>query len=259
MRDVISIGDVHGDGDRLLYALKRLRIADGPNWTGGPVSLVVIGDVLDGKERTYDTYRSSMGDIETVRYLHELRNAARRFGGDVTCLLGNHEIMNLKGDYSYVHDRDITGRAKAIRSIQPILQSWKRAHVENNTLFCHAGVSMEAAPHIRSVDDLNRLSDWHILENRQYAADTQPAPQEQRTLEAMLGRLGCARMVIGHNSVPKPVATWSGRVVLSDACLSRAYGNSEWIHVLCVRPQIGFRPSKWETISIGGPAFPHAP
>jgi hypothetical protein len=252
MRDVIAIGDVHGDGDRLLHALSRLGLASGtpsePRWTGGTVSLVLLGDVLDGKERTEHPYRSSIGDLDLVTYLSKLRALARHSGGNVTCLLGNHELMNLRGDYSYVHARDLPARTGSLQgAVGRQLRTWKRAHVENHTLFCHAGVHASCAPDVRDARDIQKVPDQLILEHRQYMPDAAPKPRDVHALAGMLERLNCDRMVIGHNSVAEPTSVWDGKVVLADACLSRAYGEAGAVHVLCIRP---FKDSRWETVTI---------
>ena len=53
------------------------------------------------------------------------------------------------------------------------------------------------------------------------------------------------RIQVGHNTVARPQAVWAGSVVQTDVGLSRAYGNSGKVFVLCVRPD-----SSWETIEI---------
>ena len=258
MRDAIAIGDVHGDGDRLVHALQRLRLArpDG-SWTGGRTSLVMMGDVLDGRERDDDTrYSSSIGDIDTVRFMNNLQKSARAAGGDVTCLLGNHEQMNRDGAFHYVHDNDFKrygapGRRldtmKDDGEVGRILSGWKRVHIENNTLFCHAGIHTDVcdAVDLHGVKNgLPAVVDSYVMEHRQYMTDSYSYEQLEK-LRLMLRRCQCLQMMIGHNSVPKITPIWRGYVVQTDACLSRAYGNSSAMHVVCVRPE-----GEWEPIEI---------
>lgn len=241
-RDVIAIGDVHGDGDRLIHALERLRLAtggyDGVRWTGGSVSLVLMGDVLDGAVRFDDrrmSYESSVGDLQLVDYLGRLARSARANGGEVTCLKGNHEVMNENGFFDYVHPRDrVPDRQTRVLGSR-VIQTWKRAHSENKTLFTHAGVNPTRANYVSDLGDVLALQNHDVMEHRGYAEDT----SDERALaavEAMLKRGGWKQMVIGHNTVESPRTTWGGMVVMADAQLSRAYGNSSQIHVLCVRP-----------------------
>lgn len=239
-RDVIAIGDVHGDGDRLIHALERLRLAtgghEGARWIGGTVSLVLMGDVLDGAVRDPSfSYHTSVGDLDLVAYLGRLAASAEANGGAVTCLRGNHEMMNEIGMFQYVHPRDRTDdRHRRVLASQ-ILQTWKRAHSENRTLFTHAGVNPDKANYVSDIHDVLDLEDYDVMEHRGYA-DDERRPERLEPVRAMLERGRWTQMVIGHNTVDTPRATWDGMVVMADAQLSRAYGNSTHIHVLCVRP-----------------------
>lgn len=240
-RDVIAIGDVHGDGDRLIHALERLRLAEGGydavRWTGGSVSLVLMGDILDGAVRNPAiSYHTSVGDLQLVDYLGRLSKSARAAGGEVTCLKGNHEIMNENGIFEYVHPRDrVAGRQRRIQDSE-FMHTWKRAHSENKTLFTHAGVNPERANYVDDIRDVLKLSNHDVMEHRGYAEDER-RPSVLEAVREMLKRGGWNQMVIGHNTVESPRTTWDGMVVMADAQLSRAYGNdSTHIHVLCVRP-----------------------
>lgn len=240
-RDVIAIGDVHGDGDRLIHALERLRLAtggyDAVRWVGGPVSLVLMGDVLDGEPRHESiSFVSSVGDLQLLDYLGRLAASARANGGEVTCLRGNHEVMNEAGQFHYVHPRDRVADRHARVLSSRVLKTWKRAHSENRTLFTHAGVNPERANYVGDLGDVLRLSDHDVMEHRGYAEDVAPTRAMLGAVGAMLARGGWRQMVIGHNTVDAPRAAWDGMVVMADAQLSRAYGNSSTIHVLCIRP-----------------------
>jgi len=260
MRDVIVIGDVHGDGDRLIHALQRLQLGgEDATWRGGGTGVVMLGDVLDGRERGTGEYLSKVGDVDTVRYIEALRASAARSqrGGSVTCLLGNHELMNRGGMFDYVHRADLERYGREVKRYQMmssrgevgrVLATWKRSHIDNNTLFCHAGVHTDAADSVRDREDvaagLPSVSDFHLTEHRQYMTDSFTSEQSTK-LRRMLARCRCRQMMIGHNSVPEITPMWGGAVVLADACLSRAYGSSAAMHVACVRPG-----GEWDAIDI---------
>lgn len=85
-RDLWVVGDVHGAHDKLRALLIRAGLTDrGGNWTGGRAHLVFLGDYLD---------RGPDG-IGVVRLVQQLERQARGRGGQVTALLGNHEVMFL--------------------------------------------------------------------------------------------------------------------------------------------------------------------
>ncbi|MBI1899278.1 MAG: metallophosphoesterase [Acidobacteria bacterium] len=89
---VVAIGDLHGDYEQFLVVLRAAGLVDArAKWIGGRAHLVQTGDVLD---RGPDS-RNIM-DL-----LIELATEARRAGGQVHALIGNHETMNLIGDLRY--------------------------------------------------------------------------------------------------------------------------------------------------------------
>lgn len=90
---VAAIGDIHGDMAALKEALALAGVigADG-KWSGGKTHLVQVGDLPD---RGPDTKA-------LIEYLMELEKQARRAGGFVHVLIGNHDAMNVYGDLRYV-------------------------------------------------------------------------------------------------------------------------------------------------------------
>ena len=88
------MGDVHGDLDAFEASLvvAGLVTDKGGSWRGGKAVLVQIGDVLD----------RGVGEVEILLRLNSLKAQARNAGGDVVCLVGNHEVMNYEGDFRYV-------------------------------------------------------------------------------------------------------------------------------------------------------------
>jgi hypothetical protein len=90
---VVAVGDVHGDYDQLVTVLKSAGLVDAKlKWTGGKTHLVQTGDRLDrgGQSR------------KVMDLLMRLEKSAKKAGGRVHPLLGNHEAMNMLGDLRYV-------------------------------------------------------------------------------------------------------------------------------------------------------------
>ncbi|CAK9002714.1 Uncharacterized protein C1840.07c, partial [Durusdinium trenchii] len=89
---VVVMADVHGDGQQFVRALKTSGLVDDAlRWTGGDTVLVQTGDVMD---RGPDTER-------IFEALQRLQVEAREAGGCVAQVLGNHELLNLAGDFTY--------------------------------------------------------------------------------------------------------------------------------------------------------------
>jgi hypothetical protein len=93
---IVAIGDVHGDlaatraALRLAGALKEGDESD--RWAGGSLVVVQVGDELD------------RGDQEQaiLELFDRLADEAKKAGGAVYALNGNHEIMNVAFDFRYV-------------------------------------------------------------------------------------------------------------------------------------------------------------
>jgi hypothetical protein len=87
---IVAIGDIHGEGPGLVAILQAAGLIDGQQkWSGGTARLVQTGDILD---------RGTNGR-EAIDLLMRLEGEARRAGGRVDALFGNHEGMNVLHDF----------------------------------------------------------------------------------------------------------------------------------------------------------------
>jgi hypothetical protein len=92
---VLAIGDIHGSLDGFVTILTRTGLVDANRrWTGGTATLVQTGDFTD----------RGPGVRPVMDLLMALEVEAKKAGGQVIVLLGNHEVMNLIGE-----TRDVTG------------------------------------------------------------------------------------------------------------------------------------------------------
>ncbi|HSG89181.1 MAG TPA: metallophosphoesterase, partial [Pseudomonadales bacterium] len=90
---IVAIGDIHGDWDGYIATLQAAGLIDDRDrWSGGETHLVQTGDLAD---RGPDTRR-------IIEHMAQLARQARRAGGRVHNLMGNHEAMNVYGDLRYV-------------------------------------------------------------------------------------------------------------------------------------------------------------
>lgn len=89
---IVAIGDLHGDYDQFFTLLTQTGLVNKKGkWTGGKTHLVQTGDVPD---RGPDTRK-------IMDLLMRLEKQARKDGGYVHALIGNHDAMNLYGDLRY--------------------------------------------------------------------------------------------------------------------------------------------------------------
>lgn len=90
---IVAVGDVHGDFEAFSKLLTETGVLDDRGrWSGGKTHLVQVGDVPD---RGPDSRK-------VMDLLMKLEKQARRAGGRVHALIGNHEAMNMYGDLRYV-------------------------------------------------------------------------------------------------------------------------------------------------------------
>jgi len=100
VRRIVAIGDVHGDYQRLLELLRTASLVDAKNaWAGGETRLVLTGDIVDRGDHS----------AQVLDLLMDLEAQARKAGGGVHVLIGNHEAMDLYGDLRYVTKDDFAG------------------------------------------------------------------------------------------------------------------------------------------------------
>jgi hypothetical protein len=93
MGRLVAIGDLHGDLEKSKEALRLADLIDGSDeWIGGSATVVQVGDVLD---RGGD-------ELKILYFLERLKRQAARTGGTVITMNGNHEIMNVEGDFRCV-------------------------------------------------------------------------------------------------------------------------------------------------------------
>ena len=89
---IIAVGDLHGDYQAWMTIARAAGLVDSRGrWAGGSTTFVQLGDITD---RGADS-------LKIIRSLQQLQKEAPRKGGKVIVVLGNHEAMNLMGDYRY--------------------------------------------------------------------------------------------------------------------------------------------------------------
>ncbi len=89
---IVAVGDVHGDLAAFMEVLRAAKVVDSSGkWIGGKTNLVQIGDLPD---RGPDTRK-------VIELLQNLEKQAKKAGGAIHVLIGNHDAMNMYGDLRY--------------------------------------------------------------------------------------------------------------------------------------------------------------
>jgi hypothetical protein len=136
---LIAIGDIHGD----LAAFKSILGAAGlidpsGRWSGGRARLVQTGDYTDRGAEVRGVF-----DL-----LRALETSARRAGGRVDVLLGNHEVMNLLGIY-----RDVNPAVYATFADRGSERRRERAYDEHRRLGDRRAEHFDERPAVYDVAD----------------------------------------------------------------------------------------------------------
>jgi hypothetical protein len=187
---IIVIGDIHGDRSKLLEGLILARLIDNNNWIGGNTIVVQVGDQIDSCNRNMGPIEQCNviqrsddipDDINILYFMTELHKKASKHGGAVYSLVGNHEIMNVTGDMTYVSHQNLSsfdketgsyikGREKRIELFQPgnsianfLACSRQLALVIGSNLFVHGGIIPIIASKYRNINDINMLLTLFLL------------------------------------------------------------------------------------------------
>ncbi|KAI8050360.1 Metallo-dependent phosphatase-like protein [Syncephalis plumigaleata] len=144
-RRVVAVGDLHGDAKNSLAVFRMAGLIDANDrWIAKDTVFVQTGDVID---RGPDT-------IKLLTFLESLAVQARKTGGRVIQILGNHELMNIGGETKHVSDADFqtfSGKDKRKLAFQQNGKLGKRlfklpvVHRVADTVFAHGGISVKWA------------------------------------------------------------------------------------------------------------------
>jgi len=180
---IIVLGDIHGDFQIALSLLKTGKVInDNGNWIGNDTIVVQVGDQIDRCRSSNKNICNKKQDIDEgndwkiLEYFTNLHNEAIKTGGAVYSLLGNHEIMNVQGDFRYVSYEGLKefdnyidnngnkfnngkdARKWAFTCGNPIANylgcTRKMGLIIGSNLFTHAGI----LPHIAKKYNVNELN-----------------------------------------------------------------------------------------------------
>ena len=133
---IIVIGDLHGDWDKMIKIYKKTGIIDRDysaenyknnlKWTGGNTVVVQLGDQIDscrisgmGQSCKFEssTKNDKSNDIDILNFNTDLHNEAQKDTGAIYSLMGNHELMNVDGNFDYVSHQNVKKYSKKHGSI----------------------------------------------------------------------------------------------------------------------------------------------
>jgi len=270
---IVIIGDIHGDIRRFKDILIDAKVINkNIEWIAEPKNTIVIqmGDQVDSINRdpSLDEWEV-LPDVEMIYFTNLLHKIALSKGGRVISLIGNHELMNSIGNYSYVSSKSLNnddskrhdlfkpgGGLSAILSQRPIVAKIGKL------LFCHAGLTMEhlslLTKHGKDISYINSiwknfikngavlLEDKEIFDTIILGNDGILWTRDLNNTEEvakMLDSIGCHYMFVGHTVVDR-VKILNERIWYTDTGISRAFGNTSFQYIDIYENQVSIREIK---------------
>ena len=232
------VADTHGEFEILAGLLMKQGVVDDRlRWKFGRGRLLILGDVFDrGAHQT-----------EILWLLYELEAQARKAGGAVYLVLGNHETMVLRGDLRYLHAKyRETAELLEVASYSQLFDGgsvvgqWLRSKPAvlrlNDYLSLHGGISPDLVDRQLSLADINS-SVRAVLMGREPAAGAEREraeflfgeagplwyrgyfPQETAgaiattaDIDRIRRHFGVRTLLVGHTRVPTITPLYDGRV-----------------------------------------------
>jgi hypothetical protein len=270
---IVIIGDIHGDIRRFKDILIDAKVINkNIEWIAEPKNTIVIqmGDQVDSINRdpSLDEWEV-LPDVEMIYFTNLLHKIALSKGGRVISLIGNHELMNSIGNYSYVSSKSLNnddskrhdlfkpgGGLSAILSQRPIVAKIGKL------LFCHAGLTMEhlslLTKHGKDISYINSiwknfikngavlLEDKEIFDTIILGNDGILWTRDLNNtgdVAKMLDSIGCHYMFVGHTVVDR-VKIINERIWYTDTGISRAFGNTSFQYIDIYENQVSIREIK---------------
>ena len=273
--NIFVIGDIHGDLSVLIKSLRKINIIDNNlNWKGDNSHIVQLGDILDGGGRGENVINKSVNAMEEFtifEFLNNLDVQARKFGGRVHYLIGNHELMNLLGNFRYVASNHLNSTGVEIRKKlfkkAGYMASMLACHSYgvlkiNNWIFCHAGL----LPHHinnRSITDINKLvrgvfsgkiglenisteeeelllGKTSLFWNRFYSKNSNNCTVLNKTLDIINN--GNGGMIVGHTPHYNITNVCRQKLYFADVGLSRAFTQHNFKNIQILHIRKGMQP-----------------
>jgi len=245
---ILSVSDIEGEFAGFRKLLLDAGVIDKQyRWTFGKGNLLVAGDLFDrGHEVT-----------QYLWLLYKLEQEAIAKGGYVHIILGNHEIMNLVGDFRYVEpmykeSAHVAGLSyKDFYAGNTELGRWLRSKntVEKigGVLILHGGISPEVLRKQISLEAINVLCRKYyglahsaipdsaalffgedaLFWYRGYFLDPKATEAE---VESTLKFYQCSKILVGHDIVEHVTSLYRGKVIGLDVDTHK--GNSEALLII---------------------------
>ena len=155
---ILAISDIESGYKTFRDFLINAKVIDeNLTWTFGKGHLVLVGDFVD---RGFST-------TQVLWFIYKLEQDAKKQGGHVHFIIGNHELKNMYGDYEaaslkYTFVASILGKTQAnLYDSNSVLGNWLASKnvIEsiNGNLFAHGGLHPDIVEFDMSLEDINNF------------------------------------------------------------------------------------------------------
>jgi Calcineurin-like phosphoesterase len=232
---LLVLSDIEGNFKAFKTMLLSAKVIDEEfNWTFGDGQLLLLGDFFD----------RGLSVTECLWLCYKLETEAEAAGGKVHFLLGNHEVLNLAGNTTYV-------RKKYLENVKILKENFSRWY-DNQTelgrwlrsknavekigdyVFCHGGISPNLAESGIRFHEINRIArnflgkPFETITNHNavqvfdiktgifwYRNAAKNALSEKQVSD-ILEYAGAKRMVVGHTLQNDITSLYNGSVICID-------------------------------------------
>ncbi len=231
-RKTLFLSDIEGEFAAFHDLLIANKVIDQKyNWTFGKGRLVIAGDLFDrGKEV-----------CQYLWLLYRLEEEAASKGGAVEVVLGNHDIMNLSGDFRYVQPEYISNASLLGRPYAELynkdaeLGRWLRSKniIEKvgDILVLHGGLSPAIVAKGWTIEKINETCRPFYDAGKKSVPDSlklffgKEAPFWYRGyflepksspagIDSTLQLYNCKKIIVGHTIVDRNIAIYFGGKVI---------------------------------------------
>jgi len=228
---MLVLSDIEGEFQPFRNLLLASKVIDSHyNWIFGSGRVIVAGDLFDrGKQVS-----------QFLWLLYKLENEARANGGDVNVVLGNHDIMNLSGDFRYVQPQYMANAAALNEPYANLygsdteLGSWLRTKniIEKieDLLVMHGGMCSELLNRKMSLESIDTNCRPYYASPRRQIPDTladffnakalfwyrgyflEPKAS-QGLVDSTLSFYHCKKIIVGHDIIDHVNSFYTGEVI----------------------------------------------
>ncbi len=250
---IIVIGDLHGDIRRFKNILIDAKIInDNLEWIAEPPETIIVqlGDQIDSLNRMNNENWEKLKDYEMIYFTEHLNLIARAKGGYCISLIGNHELMNVIGDFSYVSENSSTELRKNLfkpkGTLAMILAKRPLVFKIGDLLFCHAKFNINHLNLLKSYNKniryINQI--WKkYLENEKINIEDKDIidniiigpngilwnrhDNNKQETELLFKELGITYMFLGH-TLHEKIILKDNQIWYCDTGISRAFGKKNY-------------------------------